>query len=370
MSAALSVRSVPRDGAYWGITWGVVVGIVEYLTVAPIDDWGSVHQLLFWLLYWVMPYWCVVGCMFVWLADHHERFGSRGRLIAAFLTLGGLSAALNPMLAIVLIRLAREAFPQFERYAAELRAIEPTWGNWSSFCLYQVWESTFYGGLLVAARIFTLRVERTRHLLHQSAMARSRTESSLDVARLQALQSQVDPNLLLDSMQELEQRYRVSPERAERLLESLVEFLRYAMHGLRVPVSTLGAELQLARAFSQLQHERGVESAWRIVEESTPPGTPFKFPSLLMLPLMALSAGGGRPMLRVRAESGQVVLSLHGLSRSVSAELSQQVRSRLYALYGERFQFDSHLSTTNQLRITLPSAPTPPREAHERSTNG
>jgi signal transduction histidine kinase len=264
------------------------------------------------------------------------------------------------MLAIVLIRLARDAFPQFESYAAELRAVEPTWGNWSSFFLYQVWETTFYGGLLVAARIFAFRAERARHLLYQSAMARGRTESSLDAARLQALQSQIDPNLLLDSMQELEQRYRASPQRAERLLEALVEFLRYAMHGLRVPVSTLDAELQLARAFSHLQHERGVESAWRIVEEPTPSGTSFKFPSLLMLPLMALGGDGGRPMLRVRAESGQAVLSLHGLSRNVSAELNQQVRGRLYALYGERFEFDSHPSTTNQLRISLHSTPTTP----------
>jgi signal transduction histidine kinase len=365
MSVTLSVRPGPRGAAYWGITWGVTVGIVEYLTVAPIDDWGSVKQVIFWLLYWIMPYWCVVGCMLVWLADHHARFGSRGRLIAAFLALGGLSAALDPMLAILLIRLARGAFPEFERYAAELRPIEPTWANWSSLFLYQAWEVTFYGGLLVAARIFTMRVERTRHLLHQSAMARSRTEGLLDAARLQALQSQIDPKLLLDSMHDLEQRYRVSPERAERLLEALVEFLRYAMHGLRVPVSTLDAELQLARAFSQLQRERNVQSAWRIVEESAVPGNAFKFPSLLMLPLMALGGDGARPMLRFRAKSGEAILSLHGLSRGVPAELSQQVRGRLHSLYGERFQFDSSLSATNQLRITLRPTNTRPGEAYE-----
>jgi signal transduction histidine kinase len=317
-----------------------------------------VQQLLFWLLYWVMPYWCVIGRLYVWLADHHKRIGSRGRFIAAFLALSGLSAALNPMVAIVLIRLTKEAFPGFERYAAELRAIEPTWINWGSFCLYQLWETTFYGALLVVARIFTLRVERSRHLSHQSAMARSRAEAMLDAARLEALQSQIDPNLLLDSMQELEQRYRASPERAEALLEALVEFLRYAMHGLRVPVSTLEAELQLARAFSRLQQERGLDGRWRIVEETGPPTTLFKFPSLLMLPLMALG-GGGRPMLRVRAVGGHRVLSLHRLSRGVSAELLQQIKGRLYALYGDRFLCEFQLTTPHQLTITLqpPSIP-------------
>ena len=83
-----------------------------------------------------------------------------------------------------------------------------------------------------------------------------------------------------------------------------------------------------------------------------------------MLPLMALGGERGRPMLRVRAESGQVVLSLHGLSRRVSAELSQQVQGRLYALYGERFHFESHLSTPNQLRITLQTTPILSGEAH------
>jgi signal transduction histidine kinase len=364
MSGAASFRFSAQSATYWGVTWGVGVGIVEYLAVAPIDDWGSLQQLVFWLLYWMMPYWCVVGCIFVGLADRYESIAHRGRFMAVFISLCVIAAVLQPLLSIGLIRLTTAAFPGFERYAEAAGATGVQWSNWSTISLYQLWETLFYGGLLVAARIFTVRVERTRHRLHQSAMARSRTEALLDAARLQALQSQIDPNLLLDSMQELEQRYRASPDRAERLLEALVEFLRYAMHGLRVPVSTLGAELQLARAFSQLQQERGMEGAWRILEESTPPTTPTKFPSLLMLPLMALGGDGGRPLLRVRAQSGQTVLSLHGLSRSVTAELSQQVQGRLYALYGERFHFESHLSTSHQLRITLWPTPTPPGESH------
>ena len=358
MSAALSFRSGPGGATYWGITWGVGVGIVEYyLVVVPIDDWGSLQQLLFWLLYWLMPFWCVVGRMFVWLADHHERIASRGLSTAAFIALCALAAGLQPLLSIALIRLTTDAFPGFERYAAAAGATRPGWANWSTLSLYQLWMTLFYGGLLVAARIFTVRVERTRHLLHQSALARSRTDALLDAARLQALQSQIDPNLLLDSMQELEQRYRASPERAERLLEALVEFLRYALQGLRVPVSTLEAELQLARAFAHLQHERGAQSAWRIVEEPALGTTPFKFPSLMMLPLMALG-GGGRPLLRVQALSGEAVLSLYDLSRSVSAELRQQISGRLHALYGERFRFECHLPTPHQLRITLQPTPT------------
>ena len=364
MSAAPSFRSRSRTAIYWSITWGVGVGIVEYVIVGPIDDWGSVRQLRFWLFYWTVPYWCVVGRMFIWLADQHDRARNRGRLAAAFIALSALSAALDPVLSIMLIHLTKQIFPRFETYAAELRTVEPDWSSWATFSLYQLWEALFYGGLLVTARIFTIRAERTRHLLYQSALARNRTEALLDAVRLQALQSQIDPNLLLDSMKELEQRYRASPERAERLLEALVEFLRYAMHGLRVPVSTVDAELQLARAFSHLQHERGMEDAWRIVDESMPLTNPFKFPSLLMLPLMALGGDGGRPMLRVHAESERTVLSLHGLSSTLSAELHQQIRGRLYALYGDRFQFESHSSNPHQIKITLQPSPTPLGESY------
>ncbi len=370
MSVAPPLRSSPRGAIYWSITWGIGVGAVEYLTIAPTDDWGSLQQLLlFSLLYWLMPYWCVIGRLFVWLADHHERIGSRGRSIAAFMALCALAAGLQPLLSIALIRLTTDAFPGFAQYAAA-GATQPRWANWSTLSLYQLWVTMFYGGLLVAARIFTIRIERTRHLLHQSALMRSRTGALLDAARLQALQSQIDPNLLLDSMQELERRYRASPERAERLLEALVEFLRNALQGLRVPVSTLEAELQLARAFSHLQQERGVQSAWRIVEEPALTTTPFKFPSLMMLPLMALGGDGGRPMLRVQARSGETVLSLHDLSRSVSAELRQQISGRLHALYGDRFRFEWHLPAPHLLTITLQPTPKLPGESHAHGTHG
>jgi hypothetical protein len=262
------------------------------------------------------------------------------------------------LLSIVLIRLMTIAFPQFGHYATDLQTNAPTLDNWSGFFVYQLWECPFYGGLLVAARIFTLRVERSGHLLHQSAAGRSRTEALLDEARLQALQLQIDPNLLLESMKELEQRYRANPQRAERLLEVLVEFLRCAMPGLQVPVSTLDAELQLARAYSHLQHERGVNGAWRIVEDPRVEdpgrrGAPLKFPRLLMLRLLALGGEGGQPTLQVGAEGGQTVLSLHGLSLGISAEFSQQIRTRLQALYGEGFGVESEAPEPRQLRISL-----------------
>jgi signal transduction histidine kinase len=341
----------PWSTAWWGIGWGVAVGIVEYLAVAPIDDWGSVRPLVFWLLYWTMPYWCLVGCLFVALADRYDQFIRRSQFVGVFLLLCAISAALQPVLSIALVRMTSLVFPDWVQSATDRGRSE--WSGWTTLSVYQLWETSFYGTLLVSARILAQRGERTRHLLYQRAMARSRTEGLLDAARLQALQSQIEPRLLFDSMSELEQRYRTSPESAERLLESLVDFLRHATHGLRVPVSTLGAELRLARAYAQLQQERGSAGAWQVSDDSSDLASAFRFPSLLVLPLMALAADDGHPTLRVRTNGTRAVLALRGLSGQPSSLLRHQARLRLGALYGQRFSLKSNSLRPDRITIAL-----------------
>ena len=186
-------------------------------------------------------------------------------------------------------------------------------------------------------------------------MSRARTEELLDAARLETLEQQIDPQLLLRCMQELEQRYRVAPDGAERLLEALVEFLRCAMRGLREPVSTLDVELHLARAYALLQRERGVAGAWEVDRERLPP-IPMPFPSLLMLRLLALGAEAERPMLRTTAEGGTVRVSLVGLACGASTELRQSLRARLCGLYGDRFRLE-YSPAAGMLAISLDCVP-------------
>jgi LytS/YehU family sensor histidine kinase len=224
-----------------------------------------------------------------------------------------------------------------------------------SLTVYNLWINLFYGGLLMMAYSLTLRRERTRSLLHANAVARNRTQTILDEARLQALQRQVDPALLLSSMGELEKRYRTEPDGAERLLETLVEFLRCAMPGLREPVSTVDTELRLARAYVRLQNECGSGDGWSIEELQNGP-LRAKFPSLLMLPLLAQGAQGSNSLLTARSANGQVILSFSGL-REASLDFLQTLRSRLQTLYGEAFAVKRDPSTGTVLEITLITEP-------------
>jgi hypothetical protein len=58
-------------------------------------------------------------------------------------------------------------------------------------------------------------------------------------------------------------------------------------------------------------------------------------------------------------------LSLHGFSARVSADLRQQIRARLYALYGERFDVESDLPNPHQLTITIQPISTPTGGSYE-----
>jgi Histidine kinase len=356
-----------RRAIIWGASWGVIVSLVEFLAILPIDAWGSPQQLLWWLLTWMMPVWCLTGAAIVWLSDQGARLAGMGGAIGGFVVLCVLFSAANPPLAAVLLKATDGLLPSLERYLVDNGITAPTRANWSTLGLYQLWVTLFHGALLMAACMLTLRTERARHLLHESAMARSRTQALVDSERLRALQTQIDPTLLLETMRELERRYRASPDSAERLLEALVEFMRYAMQGLRMPVSTLDAELQLARSFAQLQRERGVDGAWRVDAEAGSHDS-YRFPSLLMLPLLALGGEGRRPLLRVKAEPHQLVLSLHGLAHGLSVELSQQIRAGLHALYGTDYQIHAPSPESNQLAIILHAHSINTGEHHDRSS--
>jgi hypothetical protein len=339
-----------RRAIEWGTTWALAVAVCEALAMSP-DRWASPQLLLWWVTYWVIPLWCAIGALLVWLLNRGERRAGWRGMVLAFLIPMPLPVFVQPPASELMMHLSERVFPGLKEFASA--GAQPSSEALLDIGLYTLWVYVFYGGLLTAVFVLTVRTERFRSRRHASAMARSRTEGLLDAERLQTLQSQIDPNMLLDSMRELEQRYRSDPDGAERLLEALVEFLRYAMHGLREHVSTLEAETRLARAFAQLQRERGAAGPWRVTDEDAGTAGAFKFPSLLMLRLLALGGTEGRPLLRIRGEADKATLQMFGLTERVSEDLRQQVRARLRTLYGDGFSLSYSPSTPTQLAIVL-----------------
>ncbi|MGH6609267.1 MAG: histidine kinase [Burkholderiaceae bacterium] len=78
----------------------------------------------------------------------------------------------------------------------------------------------------------------------QAAIAREVLES-----RLTAMQAQVEPQFLFDSLVDIEALYRQDAGRAAGDLDRLITYLRVALPRLREPGSTIDAEIELVQAY-------------------------------------------------------------------------------------------------------------------------
>jgi two-component system sensor histidine kinase AlgZ len=139
-----------------------------------------------------------------------------------------------------------------------------------------------------------------------------RLSPALSEARLQALQSRIRPHFLFNTINSVLSLMRSDPGRAETALENLAELYR-ALMGDNRQLSTLGKELDLARAYLDLEALRlgerlGVD--WRV--ENGP--NQALMPALVLQPLLENAvchgiepnASGGRIGVDIFARDGQL----------------------------------------------------------------
>jgi hypothetical protein len=318
---------IPR----WGIAWGLAVTLAEALIMARGSAFDSGSHSAGWLLFWMAPYWCLTGCLFVAaIVPAEARFGRAG-VAAAWVGVSVAAALVHILVSSALWRWL-EGSP-FAAVAASFGA-----SAWLATPLvrdalftYHTWTNLFFGGLLAAALTFDLRAERTRSLLHAAGRARAQAATLVNEAQFEAIRAQVDPRDLVEILREVRTRYACDPAVAEKLLDRLVDFLRAAIAGLRQRDSTLGAELDVAAALADLQAERGLPHAWRL--GTRPDGLDrIAFPPRVLLPILRLGRTDGSPLLEVtRDPSGRVRLVARGLA-AVPARVEQRLGAQLAAV--------------------------------------
>lgn len=139
-----------------------------------------------------------------------------------------------------------------------------------------------------------------------------RLSPALSEARLQALQSRIRPHFLFNTLNSVLSLMRSDPGRAEAALENLAELYRALMADNR-QLSTLGKELDLARAYLELEGLRLGERLavdWRV--ENGP--RQALMPALVLQPLLENAvchgiepqAGGGRIGVDIFARDNQL----------------------------------------------------------------
>jgi LytS/YehU family sensor histidine kinase len=176
----------------------------------------------------------------------------------------------------------------------------------------------------------------------QAEIAREVLES-----RLAAMQAQVEPQFLFNSLVDIESLYRKDPQRAADDLDRLITYLRVALPRLREPGSTIQAEIELVQAYLAVvtSLHAGRPSLTVTVGEEC---RAARFYPMLLLPLVQRSvrrpAGELPDSIRIGVQRAgddiAIVTRIAGAGGCAEDFELTRVRERLQGLYGSRASLD------------------------------
>jgi len=194
--------------------------------------------------------------------------------------------------------------------------------------------------------------KRRAELTASQATQRAETEQlgrTVLEARMEALQAQIEPHFLFNTLASIDQLIQTDPPRASRMQQSLIRYLRSAMPQMRDGSRpTLGQQVDLSSAFLEIMAVRMEERLQPTV--NVPEGLKSAvFPSMMLQTLVenAIKHGlepkaeGGR--LEIGAEIVDGQLAVHVLDTGIGFMPKAEggvglanVRERLKALYNGR----------------------------------
>jgi hypothetical protein len=209
--------------------------------------------------------------------------------------------------------------------------------------------------LLIVASIIIKVVaggKRSAELTASEATQRAETEQlerNVLEARMEALQAQIEPHFLFNTLGSIDQLIQTDPPRASRMQQNLIRYLRSAMPQMRDGSRpSLGQQVNLSSAFLEIMAMRMEERLEPIV--NVPEGVKSAvFPSMMLQTLVenaikhGLEPKGAGGKLEIRAEIADGQLTVHVIDNGVGFMPKTDdgvglanIRERLKALYGGR----------------------------------
>jgi len=201
-------------------------------------------------------------------------------------------------------------------------------------------------GIAAAAWYFLNRSAARQASLRAVEIARSQLETGMLEARLQALQAQVEPHFLFNTLAHIKRLYRTDRVRARLMLDSFRAYLRSALPQMRSAGATLGREIDLVHAYLDVQQ---VRMGQRLEVQIDVPEALRKetFPPMILISLVEnaikhglnpLPSGGA---VRVSASRRGEVLEVsvidtgRGMADQIGSGVGlSNIRARLAALFG------------------------------------
>lgn len=203
-----------------------------------------------------------------------------------------------------------------------------------------------FGCVVLAAVILREKNARDQARIHRAESERHQLEKSILEARLQVMQAQVEPHFLFNTLANVQHLVETDPAAASRMLDSLIQYLRAALPQMREGATNLGRELDMARAFLEINRVRmGSRLDFAIeVPESLKERA---FPPMMLISLVenAVKHGvdpcceSGSITIRAIENEGRLRVSVEDTGEGIKPKKGggvglANIRERLKALYG------------------------------------
>jgi len=189
-----------------------------------------------------------------------------------------------------------------------------------------------------------------RHV--QALQTRERELSELAAtAQLAALRAQINPHFLFNSLNSIAQLIHADPDKAEACVERLAEIFRYILHRAEHEFVPLAEELQMTRAYLDIERAR-FDERLRVETRVDPESLRQLIPNLILQPLvenavkhgLSRKLGVGTVSIDARVEGELLMLTVGddglGMAEPVLEDVYargvglRNLRARLERLYG------------------------------------
>lgn len=229
-------------------------------------------------------------------------------------------------------------------------------------------QNAVFGLIITGAWLYTRTEAEHAAAIAQCAIDSARMDEQTAQARLQMLEAQIEPHFLFNTLAHVTRLYETDHEAGARMLANLKSYLTVALPRMRATESTLGRELDHAKAYLEIQQIRmGRRLAFAIDVDEPLRAAPL--PPLMLLTLvenaikhgLTPQPGGGRVDIRASVEAGHLRVAVadtgQGFTKSAGGGTGlANIRARLAAQFGPNGKLGLALNAPSGVitTITLP----------------
>jgi len=218
------------------------------------------------------------------------------------------------------------------------------------------------GGSLLLIPLYTMlqASSRATERLHAMQLAALAAERRVIEGDLRATQGRVDPELLFDSLLEVDRAYERDVQAGQAALDALIRFLRAALPSDAAATATVAGEQELAEAYLALVAQRTAPGP-QVDISVAPEARALPMPAMLLLPLVRWALDSATQV-EIRAQRREAGLEVSVRSNSRGGDAAAEpniagVRERLARLFAGGASLDVSVSAdARHARLLIPAS--------------